>query len=58
MLAYITPDDGGGVYLCRRFRFRAEMAAIITGALEALTYPDDYEQVGNLTPDDMASFAQ
>lgn len=57
MLAYVTPDDGGGVYLCRRFRFRAELASAITGTLRTLVDESAWEEIGNLTPAQMASFA-
>jgi len=53
---YLTPDDSGGAYWCRRLRFRAELAASITGALELLTKPEVWEEYGDLTPEQTADF--
>lgn len=57
MKAYLTPDDSGGAYLCRRLRFRAELASYISGALEGLTHSTQWEQFGSLTPAQAADFA-
>lgn len=54
---YLTPDSGDGAYLCRRLRFRAELAGFITETLIELTHRYKWEQFGTLTPDDMADFA-
>lgn len=54
---YLTPDDTGGTILCRQLRFRAEMASIISGALEQLTNAWEYEAFGNMTPDQCAAAA-
>lgn len=56
MIAYLTPNSGGGVYLCRRFRFRAELAPMILGQIEELLYTGSWEQSGDLTVEDMIGF--
>lgn len=48
-LAWLTPDNGGGVYLCRRFRFRAELAPFVFSQLLALTNEGAWEENGDLT---------
>lgn len=54
---WLTPDDSGGAYLCRRFRFRAELASYITGVLQGLTVAGKWEAFGNLSPDEIALMA-
>lgn len=56
-MPYLTPDDSGGTYVCRRIRFRAELAGAITGALETLTKDYAWEAFGDLTPDETAGIA-
>lgn len=56
-MPYLTPDDSGGAYVCRRIRFRAELAGAITGALETLTKDYTWEAFGDLTPDQTALLA-
>lgn len=56
-MPYLTPDDSGGIYLCRRIRFRAELASAITGALEILSKSFAWEAFGDLSPDDTADMA-
>lgn len=55
--AYLTPDDEGGGYLCRRLRFRSEIAHIITGALEKASRPEWWEAFGDMSTDDAAALA-
>jgi len=43
--------------LCRRLRFRAELASYITGALETLTMPYVWEAFGDLTPEQVSEMA-
>jgi microcystin-dependent protein len=56
-MPYLTPDDNGGAYLCRRLRFRGELAHVMTGALELLTHPSAWEQFGGMTPEQAAELA-
>lgn len=53
-MPYLTPDTAAGVTLCRRLRFRAELAEILTGALEKLTHEYMFEQHGDMTPEQAA----
>lgn len=41
---YLTPDAAAGVILCRRLRFDAAIAHVITGLLNTLIYPAAWEQ--------------
>lgn len=54
---YLTPDDSGGTIVCRRLRFRAELAGFITEALERLTHAGWWEQFGTMTPQECADAA-
>lgn len=54
---WLTPDTSGDTYLCRRFRFRAELAEYITGVLQTLTVAGRWEQFGDLTPSEMSELA-
>jgi len=54
---YLTPDIGGGDYLCRRLRFRAELAGFISGALEKLTKQYAWELDGDMTVDQVTELA-
>ena len=56
-MQYLTPDIGGGVHLCRRLRFRAELASVITGALELLTHEYSWEGFGDMTPAEAAELS-
>lgn len=57
MRAYLTPDNGDGEYLCRRLRFRAELASYITGALETLTEAGSWEPFGTMTIDEATEYS-
>jgi microcystin-dependent protein len=54
---FLTPDNGDGVYLCRRLRFRAELAGFITGTLERMTHPSEWEEFGSMTPQEAADYS-
>lgn len=53
-MPYLTPDESADeVYLCRRLRFRSELAGTITGALELLTHAYVWELHGDMTVDEV-----
>lgn len=54
---YLTPDTSDGTYLCRRLRFRAELAGFITGALLPFVEADAWEAFGTMTPAEAAAFS-
>lgn len=58
-MPYLTPGAAAGVTLCRRLRFDAALADVLTGALEKLTHAYQWEQntPTDLTPDGAAALA-
>ena len=57
-MPYLTPDDSGGTErLCRRLSIPIELLGIVTGSLEKLTHPTEYELDGDLTPQQTAALA-
>lgn len=55
--AWVTPDNPGTGKRCRVVRFPDSDACegIVAGALLLLSYPDNWEQLGTATPDEMAN---
>lgn len=54
---YLTPDTSDGTYLCRRLRFRAELAGFITGALIPLINVWAWDEFGTMTPQEAANYS-
>lgn len=54
---WLTPDSAAGGDLCRVLHIPPELTEIVSGALDVLTDPDNYEQSGDLTPDQTAALA-
>lgn len=54
-MPYLTPNGGDGTFLCRRLRFPAEFAHIVSGALIRLQFPSAWEAHGDLTVDQCAA---
>lgn len=57
MRRFLTPDNGDGVYLCRRLRFRAELAGFITGTLERMNHTSEWEAFGTMSPEEAAAYS-
>ena len=54
---WLTPDSAAGGSLCRALHIPPELTEIVSGALDALTAPANYEQSGDMTPDQTAALA-
>jgi len=54
---WLTPDAVAGDFLCRRLFIPAgtDWLAIVTGALNELIYPYNFEEYGSSSPDDTAA---
>ncbi len=55
---WITPEDApSGSLICRRLRLPDDPAylALLMGALDDLTFPGNFEQLGGITPDEAAT---
>lgn len=55
--AHLTPNDEGGDYLCRRLRFRSELAPHVSYVLTTLTDPSAWEAFGDMSPEDASALA-
>jgi hypothetical protein len=52
---WITPDTTGDSNIARCLSVPVNLQAMINGALEELTFPHAWEQVGDLTPEECAA---
>lgn len=60
MNAWLTPDTPASGFICRRLLIptAVEFLAIVKGALLPLTYSNNFEPFGSLTPDETAAYFQ
>lgn len=54
---WLTPDTPAGLTVCRRFRLPIELNPAFSGAIGYLTDSDNWEQFGDLTPEQAAELA-
>lgn len=56
-MPYLTPETIPPGKICRALRIpnNLDIIACVTGALEALTFPSNWEQYGAVTPDEIAA---
>lgn len=52
---WITPDDTGEIILARCLSVPEHLQPAVNGALQMLTYSSNWEQVGDLTPEECAA---